>query len=214
MRTHYAAAAFAAQMRVGRAPEVPGRAESTASPARSGCRASTGDTSGPRAAPSTRGWRTAPSERGGGPGPAPRPGQAPPLPAGRSAEGRAGAGGAARRRTPAGAMSSHRSESDWQGLVSEVRRREGAGPRQVRGGPRCGPQPGSDGDAGREVEPRRAERGGVRPLLYGVSPLSAASSVSWPALSLGSPALTPVRSLEGGVSNGDTAAVGLTAGRI
>lgn len=39
---------------------------------------------------------------------------------------KAGAGGAARRRMPprpAGAMSSHRSESDWQGLVSEVRRR-------------------------------------------------------------------------------------------
>lgn len=99
-------------------------------------------------------------------------------------------------------MSSHRSESDWQGLVSEVRRRKGAGPCRLRGGPRCGGAPAaeSDGDAGREVEPRRAERGGVRPLLHGVSPLSAASSVPRPALLLGSSALTPVCLLEGGVS--------------
>ncbi|NXV96843.1 CC149 protein, partial [Calonectris borealis] len=43
--------------------------------------------------------------------------QAPPLPAGSSAEGRGGRSRSPPR--PTGAMSSHRSESDWQGLVSE-----------------------------------------------------------------------------------------------
>lgn len=144
---------------------------------------------------------TAPSERGGGPGSAPRPGQAPPLPAGCSAEGRAGAGGAARRRTPAGAMSSHRSESDWQGLVSEVRRREGmgrpclpiaawpAGPAlpgegqaAVRGSSSCGPLPPCAARERQGCGPGGVSRAGpsweaVQPLLHGVSPLSAASSV-------------------------------------